>query len=115
MARYEQSWRSKLDFEHSGKTGETVSIIREPKSLFFRGIDLFATDTAPKPGFGTRIVGIRISDVEQMPLHSDIMTVFFSHGVALNATCRPGERFEIKVKFDIDCTFSAKVIGRAVD
>jgi hypothetical protein len=101
-----------------GEAGTTTVITAAPQCLF-RGEKVVATDTANKPGCGTRISQVLIGQRLQRPATGGgSLTVFFSNGAVGNGTqwdiCESSQSISVTVSFIESCTFDMTVFGSAI-
>ena len=100
-----------------GRAGETRDVSAVPG--FLRVDQIVATDTSARPGKGTKVIGMFVGNENQMtsaPVDQNgILTEFFSAGAFGNgwtfSTCSPGTPVQLRVKFLVDCAWTAELWG----
>lgn len=103
-----------------GPAGETTTITIRPQCLF-RGEKIMATDTAPTPGLGTRIVAVTVGQKLQRPAgaaNGGTLSTFFGANSLANGilfdTAKEWSTVAVTVSFVQTCTFEMSVFGKAV-
>ncbi len=101
-----------------GEAGTTTVLVVAPQ-CFFRGEKIIATDTAEKPGRGTRITQVLIGQRLQRPATGGgSLTAFFASNAIGNGvtwdTCEPAFSIAVTVSFIEACTFDMNIFGRAI-
>jgi hypothetical protein len=103
----------KLEFKHSGKAGDLVTLSQKCAHLF-RGTKLIIEEISE--GIGTCVMAARVNGKNQFPPNPDgIPSVVFGPTARYNEllldTLRIGDPFEIDLKFMRDCEVSITVEG----
>lgn len=98
-----------------GKKGEKRALVREV-SVPFRGTRLIAKESAG--GMSTRLVGLLVNGVSQLPPGGGgTLSLFFAENALGNElkldVCQAGNTIEMVVEFFEDCTWEATLEGRA--
>ena len=102
----------------TGVAGQTQSLTITPQCLF-RGDKIIAIDDAVPPGSGTRITGLFVGQLNQMPAGGNgLLTSFLGPGNLGNgikwSICQPALSISMQVEFLKNCTFNASIFGKAI-